>query len=98
MCNICCENEKLSIWKLSELLFYVYYFELLFKWCVYCVIFVYLYFKLFVFVICLFIGIGFMFFNIICFVKNIVVLLIVIFVCFGVFDFLWFGVIVDGWY
>ena len=36
--------------------------------------------------------------NIIRFAKNIVVSLIAIFVCFGVLDFLWLGVIADGWY
>jgi len=48
--------------------------------------------------ICLFTGIGSMLSNIIRFAKNIVVSLIAIFVCFGVLDFLWLGVIADGWY
>ena len=36
--------------------------------------------------------------NIIRFAKNIVASLLAIFVCFGVLDFMWLGVIADGWY
>ena len=39
-----------------------------------------------------------MFSNIVHFAKNVVVSLLAIFICFGVLDFLWLGIIADSWY